>query len=198
MTGMGFMGATSTPQFLSAVIFLPVALYFWLNVMPKRNKKLPLLVKTLPAVLKEKDKGTSKVIKGRMMPDSPKGFDLDRRMFLKFIGSAGFTIFLFSIFSTKAHAAFFGSVPGPGTVALKDTTGVQIDPAQLHPTDGYKISQLDDSTPAFYGFVRKDAAWFIMRESSTGDYRYTKGTTDFSTNWTNRATLTYNLFDIVF
>ena len=108
------------------------------------------------------------------------------------------SLFLFSVFTQKAHGAFFGSVPGPGTVSLKDTSGAQIDPAIKTPTDGYKISQIDDSSPAFYGFIDKTGAWFIMKEDSTGAYRYAKGSSSFSTNWTNRAILSYDYFDAIF
>ncbi len=131
--------------------------------------------------------------------EEPIGIDQDRRKFIKLIGSAGLSVFVMSLFTKKAQAAFFGSVPGPGTVALKDPeTGQQISPAIRTPTDGYKISQIDDSTPAYYGFVNKEGEWFIMREDTSGNYRYTKGATNFNTNWTNRASLSYDYFDIIF
>lgn len=186
MTISGLVGVKTTPQLISGVIFLPLAVYFILRVLPKRKRAI-----NIPAiVLKPEDL--------KQPPEKLPRIDIDRRQFLKLISSAGLMLFLFSIFAKKAEAAFFGSVPGPGTVALKDTAGVQIDPAIKTPTDGYKISQIDDSSPAFYGFVEKTGLWFIMKEDSAGNYRYTKGTTSFSTNWTNRATLTYDLFDVIF
>jgi hypothetical protein len=127
--------------------------------------------------------------------------DLDRRAFLKLIGSAGMAVFLLQLFSGKANAAFFGSVPGPGTVGIKDSGGNLIDPAISQPTDGYKISQIDDAsaTVQYFGFVNKDGAWYIQKEdSSEGTYRYTKGSSNFATNWTNRTSLTYDYFDSVF
>lgn len=195
MAIMGFIGTSSIPQLISAILFLPMAFYFWLLVLPKRNKKLPIPDK-MPIITK----GEIKKLEGEVMPNEKfgKGFDLDRRMFLKLIGSTGLMLFVFSIFTKKAEGAFFGSVPGPGTVALKDTAGTAIDPAIKTPTDGYKISQIDDSSPAYYGFVDKSGAWFIMKEDSSGNYRYTKGTTAFSTNWTGRAGLTYDYFDAIF
>lgn len=192
MTISGFLGAKTTPQLISGVIFLPLAGYFILQVLPKRKRAI-----NIPAIVLQ-PKELKQLKKQVKPPEKLPRIDIDRRQFLKLISSAGLTLFLFSIFAKKAQAAFFGSVPGPGTVAVKDTAGVQIDPAQLHPTDGYKISQLDDSSPAFYGFVRKDGAWFIMKEDSSGNYRYTKGGTTFSTNWTNRASLIYDYFDVIF
>ncbi|HHD92284.1 MAG TPA: hypothetical protein ENL06_01500 [Candidatus Portnoybacteria bacterium] len=63
--------------------------------------------------------------------------------------------------------------------------------------DIYHISDIDDSSPAYYGFVDKDGNWYIMKED-TGTYRYCKGTTDYSTNWSNRASLTYDYYDNIF
>ena len=119
-------------------------------------------------------------------------------MFLKLIGSAGLSLFMFTLFTKRAEAAFFGSVPGPGTVSIKDSAGNKIDPSEKQPTDGYKITELDDSVPAYYGFINKDGAWFIQKEDSNGSYRYTKGPSGFTTSWTNRASLTYDYFDNVF
>ncbi len=102
----------------------------------------------------------------------------------------------------RAQGAFFGSVPGPGVVALKDTSGAEIDPAIKLPTDGYKISEIDDSSPAYYGFVDKDGDWFIMKESSAGQYKYYKKiVTDddtFTVEWPNRGGFTYLYFDSIF
>lgn len=122
-------------------------------------------------------------------------------MFLKLIGTAGVGVFMMSVFTKKAQAAFFGSAPGPGTVAIKNIAGDKIDPAEKQPTDGYKIAQLDDSTPAYYGFTNKEGAWFIMREEATGAYRYAKGDNNFSTlGWPKRNTdeLTYGYFNEIF
>ncbi|MBI4099374.1 hypothetical protein HY440_00025 [Candidatus Microgenomates bacterium] len=200
MTITGFIAARSVPQFVSAALFAPLALYFWQLILPRRSRQFPVtelgfeileVVPQRPARLKKVPQPEEKT--GRH-------FDMDRRMFLKLIGSAGLTLFMFSVFTKKAEAAFFGSVPGPGTVALKDTTGALVDPAIKQPTDGYKITEIDDSTPAYYGFVNKDGAWFIMKEDSTATpyYSYTKGDTSFSTNWTGRAGLTYGYFDAIF
>jgi uncharacterized protein YggU (UPF0235/DUF167 family) len=66
--------------------------------------------------------------------------------------------------------------------------------------DHYKISDIDDaSNPKYYGFLDKDGNWYILKEDTTAKtYRYTKGATNYSTNWGNRTTLTYDYFDVVF
>ncbi len=203
MTISGFVQAQSLAQVTSAVFFFPLAVYFIQLVIPRNRKAItvPQAISLIPVGISSGSKKGSKKTKKAEEPivlKRKEGLDIDRRMFLKLIGSAGITVFLFSIFTKKAEGAFFGSAPGPGTLALKDTAGNKIDPAQNYPTDGYKISQIDDSSPAYYGFVEKAGAWFIQKEDSSGNYRYTKGSNSFSTNWTNRATLTYDYFDVIF
>lgn len=165
MAVMGFVAINSFPQLVSALIFLPLALYFWTLVLPKRSEKL-LVFEPL-----------------QVEPAEKFDFDFDRRAFLKLIGSAGVGLFMFSIFTRRAEAAFFGSAPTQGTVTL---------------ADGYKISEIDDSSPAYYGFIDKTGKWFITKEESSGAYRYTRGDTDFSTSWPNRASLTYDYYDAIF
>jgi hypothetical protein len=199
MTAMGFLGALSYAQLIPAILFFPLAIYFFLMVIPTSSKspKLPT-IKELRTSKAKPVIATAVVHK----EEDRAGVDKNRRMFLKLIGSAGLSLFLFSVFTKKAEAAFFGSAPGPGTVAIKNSSGVQIDPAEKQPTDGYKITEVDDtSVPAYYGYVDKTGAWFIMQEDASGHYRYARGTSDFTnavTGWPNRASLTYGYFDATF
>lgn len=195
MTLMGFVGSTTLPQLISAVLFFPLVVYFGLLIIPEKKQALTLPIKKQKAPPKS-TKGTIRLQK--IDEKSQKGiFDKDRRTFLKLIGSGGLSVLVLSIFGAKsAQAAFFGSVPGPGVVSLKDIAGNQIDPSEKQPTDGYKIAELDDSSPAFYGFVNKAGYWFIIKEDPAGTFRYENGVadTDFATNWTDRASLTYGYF----
>ena len=199
----GFLGTGSYAQLASAALFFPLAAYFLFLVLPNRSKAI---IFPEPQEIKKtkKKKAKTEVLKAEKIEDDgseKKRLDVNRRAFVKLIGSAGVSLFLFSIFTKKAQGAFFGSVPGPGVVALKDTSGTQIDPAIKLPTDGYKISEIDDSSPSYYGFVDKDGDWFIMKESSTGQYKYYKKTgsdNDFTTDWPNRGGFTYLYFDSIF
>ena len=179
----GFLSAESTPQLISAVMFYPLAMYFTLLILPKRNRAI-VIPKTI-TVRPTKVLKTETTIEKLEKVDDTK-LDKERRAFLKAIGTAGMTIFMLSIFTKKAQAAFFGSMPGPGTVALKDIAGNKINPAEKHPTDGYRIAELDDSTPAYYGFINKDGAWFIMRDNN-GTYKYITGSTGFSSAWSGKG-----------
>lgn len=187
MVVSGFMGASSTPQLVSAILFYPMLIYFFSLVAPKKQKAI-----ILPQISKEGE------IKLKL--EKPKSYDMNRRAFLKLIGTAGASLFLFSVFTKKAQAAFFGSVPGPGTVAIKDTAGTPIDPAEKGPTDGYAISQLDaDGSPAYYGFINKTGAWYIMKEGADGSYVYVRGSTNFAAEWLTHGTrVDYDTFDEIF
>lgn len=191
---VGFLTATNPMQLLAATLFFPLFVYFAVRVFPRRTKAVYLPTveekESLEPITKAEDKKVEKLKR--------EGVDIDRRAFLKLIGTAGLSLFLFSMFTKKAEAAFFGSVPGPGTISLKDTAGNKIDPAEKYPTDGYNITDIDDATPAYYGFLNKSGAWFIQKEGASGDYRYVKGSSGYTTNWTNRASLTYDYFDNVF
>lgn len=201
MTVAGLIGASNIAFFVSALLFAPLTLYFLIEVIPRRRQAL-VLAEIIEEKIQPKAKTPSRKTFVEEVEEKPlklqRSFDHDRRMFIKLIGSAGISIFLLSIFSGKAQGAFFGSVPGPGTVSLKDTTGAQIDPAVEHATDKYRISEVDDSTPAYYGFLDSGGAWYILKEASDGTYRYVKGSSSFSTNWTGRAGLSYDYYHNIF
>ncbi len=186
----GLFSAKSLMEIFSAVLFSPILLYFITKVIPKRNRAINL--PTPRAVVTEKAE-TKEITKLKK-----EGVDIDRRAFLKLIGTAGLSLFLFSMFTKRAEAAFFGSVPGPGTVSIKDSSGIKIDPAERHPTDGYRITEIDDTGAYTYaGYLNKTGAWFILRDDGAS-YRYIKGSSGFTSNWTNRVSLTYDYYDNVF
>lgn len=188
MTISGFLGAQSLPQLLSAVLFFPLAVYFLLEVLPRKKRALTIPDREPP------------VIADRVLPDDthliPKAvkaqsFDINRRGFVKFIGSAGLALFFLTMFTRKTPGDIFSSAPG--------SQSAQIDPAVAHPTDGYTIARIDDSTPSYYGFLNKDGAWFIMREEGDGTYQYARGSSDFvNLGWGVRDTLTYGEFNAAF
>jgi hypothetical protein len=58
----------------------------------------------------------------------------------------------------------------------------------------YVISDLDDaSSTKYYGFVSSTGEWYIMKLTTT-ESRYVSGSSDYATNWTGRAGLTYQYF----
>jgi len=203
--------ASNPSEVLFALLFFPLAFYFAsLLIESLRRSPLhrpppyiqpPTLLPAQKPLTTKKTKATPKEIYPTEIVSPKEVKDINRRLFLKLIGSAGFSAFFLSLVTKDAQAAFFGSVPGPGTVALKDTSGTKIDPAKHQATDGYEVSDLDDaSLPAYYGFIHKTGAWYIMEETSDGTYRYVKGNSGYSTGWDDRADpgTNYQYFDIVF
>jgi hypothetical protein len=207
------------------IVFLPLLAWFWLDILRNRSAPKPQPIKLPPAaptklkttkksktatekpveVLEELKTPTptesflSRMLNSDEAPD-PNIQDNKKRQFLKILGGGGVSLFLtMFVFKQNASAAFFGSGGGPGVVALKDSAGTKIDPAEKQPTDGYNITEIDDLPPtSYYGFVHKNGNWYIAKEDNSGTYRYAKGSSSFSTNWTNRATLTYGYFNTVF
>lgn len=194
---------------LSGTIFplllLPLIYHFSLDLVHSpgqpRKKAFPITLFNTLTPKKPADSIEGEVLTG------PGGIsDRDRRLFLKLIGSTSLSlVFMALIGKRSAQAAFFGSMPGPGTVALKDSTGTLIDPAEEHPTDGYKIAHVDDTSDpdyAYYGFVNKNGNWYVQRETLTGvnagTYLYFYGADSFSVNWEGRDDLQYDDFEDIF
>ena len=187
----GILSATNFVELGTSIVFAPLALYFFILMLPKKAAKVVIDMDPVLDIIPDQ-------IKKIKNPD----YDPERRKFLKLIGAAGGSLFLMTIFTRNAEASFFGSMPGPGSISVKNSSGSLIDPAEKKPTDGYNITEIDDTgADTYYGFVNKDGAWYIQKELSTGAYRYVKGSSDFTnvtTGWPNRASLTYNYFNDVF
>ena len=73
----------------------------------------------------------------------------------------------------------------------------------FHPLGGqvleYIVHEADEaSDPRYYGYVDHRGAWIIMKQTiASGEHRYSSGKSDFSTNWTGRAALTYDYYNEV-
>ena len=206
--GASLITAKSISQVAFNLLFIPPLVYFLrlLTANLKTNhlfstdvgarRDVPLLPETKMDAIVTTD--SSDAIQPEIVSD-PDVTDINRRLFLKLVGGAGVSVFMMSLFTNKAQASFFGSMPVPGAMTVKDSTGIAIDPAEKQPTDGYEISEIDDSaSPAYYGFVHKTGAWYISREESNGSYRYAKGPIDFPGGWALRTTLVYDYFDNTF
>lgn len=76
---------------------------------------------------------------------------------------------------------------------------------ETDPLVGYQICERDDTSyPHYFGYAKTNGDWYIMRETSAGAYRFSKGAPQanggglFSDAWTDRANLTYNYVYEVF
>ena len=190
VVSISFLSALNFPQLISSLVFSPMAVYFLILVLPRRKTAFPI-----PILRKAPSK--AKVLESLVAPTEK--VDTDRRNFLKLIGSAGILAVIFGLFSRRSGVpSFIGNADTGEPITLKDASGNVINPAENSPTSGYSISQIDDSIPAYFGFVNKDGAWFIMREGEDGAYLYAKGVNNFTTNWESRAKLKYDYFDRIY
>ena len=67
--------------------------------------------------------------------------------------------------------------------------------------DGFALSDADESSPAYYGYVDVDGNWYIMKATVVGtvtSYTYASGTSGYATARTNRASQTYKTFNAEF
>lgn len=181
----GLISARTPSEFIVSIVFSALAVYFLISVWPGVGFEFSLdahKVKFTTA------KGPNEKV------------DVERRDFLKLVGTAGISMFLYNLLFRRDSAPLFGSSTPANTVplALKNAQGRVIDPAEKSPTEGYYISQIDDADISYFGFVNSLGQWFIMRQDTDDSYRYTRGDKDAAGNWARRSKLAYDYFDNVF
>lgn len=185
-----FITATNYTQLAIATLLYPPLMYYVFKYFPAKSQNEPsekLVVALQPVNNPDPTKREVDIV------------DIDKRAFLKLVGAAGFSFFLFSIFTKKVEGLLLGNSTGSGSSVLEDRTGNQINPAEKEPTDGYKISEIDNNESTYYGFINKDGGWYVMKEDpDSGSFRYVRGDTDFPGNWARRENLTYDYFHNVF
>ena len=65
----------------------------------------------------------------------------------------------------------------------------------------YAQADIDQDGPNYFGYLTSTGAWYIVRETTTGmqiNYAYSVGGSNYTTNWTNRTSLSYSTYDQVF
>lgn len=192
---MIFVTAKTYAQLGVAVFLYPLLVYVCYELFIRRTPKIQETGVVSQVAVKPQGEGEERMIE---TPQKQRidVVDIDKRAFLKIIGAAGISFFLFSIFNRKTGNLFGGNIRSP-EVSTKEKSGV--DQIQGEPTDKYRISEIEDNDIAFYGFTNKDGGWFIMREDpDSGSFRYIKGEQDFSSNWANRENLNYDYYHNIF
>jgi hypothetical protein len=125
--------------------------------------------------------------------------DIDKRVFLKLIGSTSIVLFILSIFNKRAENVFFKNFSGIGNTPYQSTAINNNETSTNQPLDGYRITEFDDNINSFYGFTNKDGGWYIMKlDTASGSFRYSKGDSNFPASWDNRDKLKYDYFNNVF
>jgi len=195
-----FLSTTTYVQLAIAIALYLILIYFALKLFPRKTQVESAAIETVPVAPNDSTveltppiQDTSEVSEGVEI------LDIDKRAFLKLIGAAGLSFFLSSLFSKRAETLLLGKAEGLGLTKIQDPAGDVISPAKHHPTDNYKISEVDYGISTFYGFMDQGEGWFIMKEDlNAGTYRYIKGDSNFHSNWNNQEGLNYDYFNQVF
>jgi hypothetical protein len=191
-----FITATNFTQLALAALLYPILMFFTYKMYTKPKSASAKILTTEENT--ETAAGTKRPAERIVISD------VDKRVFLKLIGSAGAFLFLFSLFNKKAENMFYKSLPETGRsffdkkeASRSGTGGTTI----TQPTDEYGISEIDNDNVenSYYGYTKLGGAWYIMKvESATNSFRYIKGDKNFPASWKNREKLKYDYFGNVF
>lgn len=183
-----FVTSKTYSQLAIAVILYPALIFLAFMIFPRKSLKSPKITIQTPLKLNQ-----DRVENSKSKTETAYIADIDKRAFIKLIGATGISFFLFSMFGQRIENLIFGT---NGQSGINPTgSGNQVGPAGVSPTDGYKISEIDEGPISYYGFIDKAGAWLIMREGTDGSsFRYAKGSSDFPGSWANRENLGYDYF----
>ena len=172
---------TYTQLAVASLLYVPLA-FFAYNLFMKRTRLPDQPQVSLQKAQEPARKEPEKIERAEVA-------DMDKRVFLKLIGAAGVTFFLSSLLGKGVENILFQGEQA--TSGSSQTYGLT--------ADNYRISEIDESENAFYGFVNPSGNWFIMKEDPiNGTFRYTKGDSDLSSNWARRGELKYDYFHELF
>jgi len=188
-----FITTTTYIQLTIAILlYLPLT-YFAFKLFSRKSRFKPALIQE-NLLVDQTSSNEYEIEKGKVEIS-----DIDKRAFLKIIGAAGLSFFISSLFSKKIGSNILGVSEQPGVAKIQDPKGEIITQAKHHPTDNYKISEVDYGIVTYYGFIDQNEGWFIMKEDfNAGTYRYIKGDANFKDNWNNRTNIKYDYFNQVF
>lgn len=190
----GFITATSYAQLAAATLAYPLLIFVAYKVLPLKagqaSQKKSFEEEQAQIALDAKTQEEKRTFVGIA--------DIEKRAFLKLIGATGLSFFLISIFGRRIETLLFGQTAAP-PASIGTPSVVQTNVVTASPTDGYKITEIDNGLVGYYGFTNKDGGWFIMKEdTNSGSFRYAKGAASFALNWDNRTNLKYDYFHDLF
>jgi hypothetical protein len=200
-----FITSTSHAQLaLAIVLYLPLA-YVAFKLFPRKTQQQYTTVRNtssdsqIPSNYSSQVDTVDQTNSKSRITDGVDVLDFDKRAFLKLIGATGLAFFISSLFTKRAEGLLLGKAEEATVTSIKDPIGNVINPAKHHPTDNYKISEVEYGVDTYYGFIDRSEGWFIMKEDlNAGTYRYAKGDTNFYANWNARNDLKYDFFNRVF
>lgn len=196
---VAFVTATTYIQLGIAILLYMPLTYFAFKVFTGRaqgrgNFNNPLITIPVAAKPPEKVRGHEHEHEAEVDRRKVDVADIDKRTFLKLIGATGLSFFVFSLLGRRVDSLLFGNAPSPNAGSIGPLNKDQANQAGSF-TDGYKITDIENGIISYYGFTNQEGAWFIMREDAqTSAFRYAKGDSGFSQNWTGREKLQYDYY----
>jgi hypothetical protein len=189
-----FVTAKTYIQLAIGVVLYPLFAYLTLQLFPRRAQ----VAQAAPQAVQAPTYLPSAIpIQEKLDREKVKIVDIDRRTFLKLLGTAGISFFIFSLFGRRVEELIFNRSANINTqVPSTDESQSQIADTDVLASEGFKISEIDDSDLiSYYGFTNKQGGWLIMRQDSENNsFRYSKGTENFSKNWNERQELKYDYY----
>jgi len=183
-----FVTATTYLQLIVAVILYPITAYFAIKIFSNKPKVAVVPIATV------KSTPTAANVVAVPVKESEDVIDIDKRTFLKLVGTTGIFFFVSSLLGRRVDSLFLNQ---PVTENTTGTASSNSSPGGGSlAQNGYNISEIDDSgTTTYYGFTNKSGGWLIMREDTDStSFRYAKGNVDFPTAWAGRTNLKYDYY----
>ena len=183
-----FLTAKTYTQLIIATLVYPIVAFLAFKLFPLNKKAQPEITIQPPA--------QPKLAEAQVVTEKVEVADIEKRTFLKILGTAGVSFLIFSILGRRIETLLFGrsfdnGIPGLGGMPKDETTSFDLQTAE-----GFNITEIDDqNATTYYGFTNKHGSWLIMKEQvDDSSFRYAKGDSGFPTNWANRANLKYDYY----
>lgn len=188
-----FLTSKNYYQLIAGVILYPLVIYFALKIFPRKRK---VIMQTPQTRVVESLQSDNKTIEEKKIErEKVEVADIDKRTFIKLIGAAGLSFFIFSILGRRIDSLLFGgnnlnNQSSPNSVGASSPLT-----PDGQPTDGYRITDVDNGEVSYFGFTDQFGAWLIMRQDTqTSSFRYAKGNSGFASGWSKRQNLTYDYY----
>ena len=192
---LAFLTAKTYTQLGVAVIVYPLITYFAYKLFIDNGRRAPAIAIQLPSLKQTRRPEKIEVEEAKAEREGVGIADIDKRAFLKIIGAAGISFFIFSLLGRRAETLLFDRALDSGIGPLGGPAPSGTGSFAPSPMEGYKISEIDDNAITYYGFTNNGGGWLIMREDTeASSFRYAKGSSNFPMNWSNRANLDYDYF----